>query len=304
MASISKKPNGSYVVRVQTGRKITGGYSSVSKVFWPSKPNLSYASLQRELNMFVESLELQILNGEVSSQNSVPIDPKKTLFEDFCKLFLEIKKSELSPGTIVFYTKIINEHLIPTYGKMRMNEFAIRHVQDYIQFIINKKRQDFHGYGKPMAAATVKRYATVFRSILSLAYKMEYMDIDTRNSRRLVFPPQYRPEVEVYNEKEVKLILSALLEEPIYIRAIIEVAFFTGCRRGEIVGLKWSDIDFEKHRLYVRRSIYKPHGEKAIEKPPKTKNSLRNMVISQRLVDTLIEYKEYQQGYIRLMGDR
>ncbi|MCR5457859.1 MAG: phage integrase SAM-like domain-containing protein [Clostridiales bacterium] len=177
MASITKKPNGSYVIRIQTGKKITGGYSSISKVFWPSKPNLSYASLQRELNMFVDSLELQILNGDISSPNSVPIDQKKTLFEDFCKLFLEIKKAELSPGTIEFYKKIINQHLIPTYGKMHMNEFAIRHVQDYIQFIINKGRQDFHGYGKPMSAATVKRYATVFRSILSLAYKMEYMDI-------------------------------------------------------------------------------------------------------------------------------
>jgi len=43
MASITKKPNGSYVIRIQTGKKITGGYSSISKVFWPSKPNLSYA---------------------------------------------------------------------------------------------------------------------------------------------------------------------------------------------------------------------------------------------------------------------
>ena len=115
---------------------------------------------------------------------------------------------------------------------------------------------------------------------------------------------QYRPEVEVYNEAEVKQILSALMEEPIYIRAIIEVAFFTGCRRGEIVGLKWDDIDLVNHRLYVRRSIYKPHGEKAFEKPPKTRNSLRNMTIPQRLVDTLTEYKEYQQQYAELIGDK
>ena len=303
MASITKRPNGSYVIRIQAGKKISGGYASVSKVFWPSKPNLSYAALQRELDMFINSLELQMLNGDISAPNSVPGDQKRTLFEDFCKLFLEIKKSEISPGTIAFYKKIIEQHLIPTYGKMRMNEFGIRHVQDYIQFIINKGRQDFHGVGKPMSAATVKRYATVFRSILSLAYKMEYMDIDISNSRRLVFPPQYRPEVEVYNEAEVKQILSALLDEPIYIRAIIEVAFFTGCRRGEIVGLKWSDIDFENHRLFVRRSIYKPQGEKAFEKPPKTKNSLRNMVIPQRLIDTLTEYREYQQKYIKMMGD-
>lgn len=303
MSSITKKANGSYVVRVSTGKDYKGKYTSVSKVFRPSKPNLSYASLQRELNMFRENLELQVQNGDITSPNSVPKDHRRTLFEDFCKIFLEIKKTEISPATHAFYAKIIEQHLIPTYGKMHMDEFRIRHVQDFIQFIVSKRREDFHGLGQPVAASTVKRYTTVFRSILSLAYKMEYMDIDISCSRRLVFPQEQRKEVEVYNEAEVRQILSALLEEPIYIRALIEVAFFTGCRRGEIVGLKWDDIDFENHRLYVRRSIYKLHGEKAKEKPPKTKSSLRNMVIPQRLIDTLKEYKDYQNKYIAMMGN-
>ena len=303
MSSITRKPNGSYVIRIPTGKNLKGKYTSVSKVFWPSKPNLSYASLQKELTMFKKTLEMQVLNGDVTSPNSVPKDHKRTLFEDFCKIFLDVKKAEISPATWAFYKKIIDQHLIPAYGKMHMDEFGIRHVQEYIQFITNKEREDFHGLGQPIAATTVKRYATVFRSVLSLAYKMEYMDIDISNSRRLVFPKEQKKEVEVYNQSEVKQILSALLEEPIYIRAIIEVAFFTGCRRGEIVGLKWDDIDFENHRLYVRRSIYKLHGEKSQVKPPKTKSSMRNMVIPQRLIDTLREYKAYQDRYIALMGN-
>ena len=303
MSSVTRKPNGSYVIRIPTGKNLKGKYTSVSKVFWPSKPNLSYASLQKELSIFEKTLEMQVLNGDVTSPNSVPKDHKRTLFEDFCKIFLDIKKTEISPATWAFYKKIIDQHLIPAYGKMHMDEFGIRHVQEYIQFITNKEREDFRGLGQPIAATTVKRYVTVFRSVLSLAYKMEYMDIDISNSRRLVFPKEQKKEVEVYNQSEVKQILSALLEEPIYIRAIIEVAFFTGCRRGEIVGLKWEDIDFENHRLYVRRSIYKLHGEKAQEKPPKTKSSMRNMVIPQRLIDTLSEYKAYQDKYIALMGN-
>lgn len=308
MASITKKPNGSYLVRFSVGRDDCGNPKSVSKIFKPSKPNLSYSSLQKELNLFIETTEVQLLNGEFTNaagKKSVPTPPGKMLFSDFCQKYLGIKQNDLAPGTFVFYKKIIETHLIPTYGKMHLDEFRVRHVQDYISFVTSKGRQDIHAKpGDPMAAGTVKRYATVFRSILSLAYKMEYIDIDISASRRLVFPKDHRKEVEVYTSEEVHQILVGLEEEPIQIRAIIEVALFTGCRRGEIVGLKWSDIDLNAHRLSVRRSIYKPKDGKAFEKVPKTSHSLRDMTIPERLVQTLKEYREHQNQYAAYMGNK
>ena len=209
-------------------------------------------SLQKEMNLFIENLQVQILDGEIQDANGrkiAPNSPGKTLFRDFCEKFLEIKASEIAPGTLAFYRQIIQTHLIPTYGMMRLEEFRVRHVQDYIQFVMAKGRQDIHHPGEQMAAATVKRYATVFRSILSLAYKMEYIDNDISASRRLVFPKNDRKEVEVYSADEVRQILEALEEESVNIKLLVELALFTGCRRGEIVGLKWSDIDFDAHRL-------------------------------------------------------
>ncbi len=308
MASITKKPNGTYLVRFSVGRDDLDNHKTVSKIFKPSKPNLGYAALQKELNFFIETTEVQILNGEftgAAGKNSVPTSPGKMLFSDFCEKYLEIKKNDLAPGTLAFYQKIIRNHLIPTYGKMHLDEFRVRHVQDYITFVISKGRQDIHAKpGDQMAAGTVRRYATVFRSILSLAYKMEYIDIDISASCRLVFPKDQRKEVEVYSSEEVNQILTALEEEPINIRAAIEVALFTGCRRGEIVGLKWLDIDLNAHRLSVKRSIYKPKNGKAIEKVPKTRHSLRDMTIPQRLVNTLVEYKKHQEQYATYMGDK
>ena len=306
MASVTKKPNGTYLVRVSAGKDDFGRQITVSRTFTPSRPNLSYASLQKEIGIFTDSLESQILSGDIlrpDGKKIEPNDPGKMLFKDFCPKFLEIKKNEIAPGTLAFYKKIIDEHLIPTYGMMHLDEFRVRHVQDYIAFVQRKGRQDIHHPGTQMAAATVKRYATVFRSVLSLAYKLEYIDNDISASRRLIFPKNERKEVEVYSSDEVKQILDALEEESINIKAIVEIALFTGCRRGEIVGLKWSDIDFESHRLSVRRSIYKPKGEKAFEKEPKTKNSRRDMVIPERLVETLKKYRENQNIYAKMMGD-
>ena len=222
-------------------------------------------------------------------------------FSVFSKRFLEIKKDTLSPNTLPFYERVINKHLIPMFGNLRLDEFKVYHIQQFITFLCNMDRDDGHD-GK-ISPQTVKRYTTVLRSILSLAYKMEYMESDISLSRRLQFPTEKTSEVEAYSFDEVKKILEALTSEPIHIRAMIETAIFTGCRRAEIVGLKWSDIDFENRTLQVKRSIYKAAGEKAQEKSPKSKNGVRSMSIPQRLCDTLLAYKEQQDRYRTFFED-
>mgnify|MGYP003315530183 CR=1 FL=1 len=118
MASVTKKPNGTYLVRVSAGKDDYGRQITVSRTFTPSRPNLSYASLQKEIGIFTDSLESQILSGDIlrpDGKKIEPNDPGKMLFKDFCPKFLEIKKNEIAPGTLAFYKKTIDEHLIPTY---------------------------------------------------------------------------------------------------------------------------------------------------------------------------------------------
>ena len=102
--------------------------------------------------------------------------------------------------------------------------------------------------------------------------------------------------------EEVTDILQAAESEPLQIRALVEVALFTGLRRGEIVGLKWKDVDFDKRLLSVKRSIYKPKDQKALEKAPKSKCSIRTIAIPERLCDTLRAYKEHQDRHASFMG--
>ena len=81
---------------------------------------------------------------------------------------------------------------------------------------------------------------------------MEYIEDDISSSKRLVFPKEETPEIEVFSEDELNTIFEALESEPINIRVLIELALMTGCRRGEIVGLKWSDIDLEKQTISIK----------------------------------------------------
>lgn len=72
----------------------------------------------------------------------------------------------------------------------------------------------------------------------------------------------------------------------------IATAIYTGARRGEIAGLKWEDIDFEKRTMYIRRSVVKLAQQEPEIKLPKTISSIRQIAIPQALCDILQELKK------------
>ena len=295
MANITQKPNGTYLVRISCGRDImTGKQILRGRIFKPSKTDLSQERFQKELNEFIEDFtdELQCERNRKKPENKI--------VSDFAKEYLSIQRTSLSPTSYVLYERIIEQYILPTFGRMRLRDIKTYHIQDFIMKLNSMPRRD----GKPghIAPQTVKRYTTVLRSMLTMAYKMYYMDDDVGLSRRLTFPKERYQEVDVFTIEEVKTILTAAKTEPINIKLLIELAFYTGLRRGEIVGLKWSDIDFEKQLLSVKRSIYKPKGKKATEKEPKSLSSIRTISIPNSLCETLQQYRKYQTNYALSLG--
>ena len=295
MANITPKSNGTYLIRISCGSDEAGKPITKSRVFKPSKPNLSYPKLNKEIDAFVKAFEEEI------EQFGLQERPDRIRFAAFCETYLEIKKSTLAPTTFPFYESVVREMLIPMFGTLRMRDIRTHHVQQFIQYLYNDRPRGDGAEGH-IAPATVKRYTTVLRSILTLAYKMEYIDEDVGVSRRIEFPKADTPEVEAFTMEEVTDILQAAESEPLQIRALVEVALFTGLRRGEIVGLKWEDVDLDKRLLSVKRSIYKPKDQKALEKAPKSKCSIRTIAIPERLCDTLRAYKEHQDRHASFMG--
>ncbi len=296
MASVTPKSNGTYLIRVSCGLDSSGKQISRSKIFKPSKPNLSYQKLNKEIDAFIADFEL-----EARSESAI-IRPDKVTFAEFVEKYLEVKKPVLSPNTYVFYERIIRSELIPMFGAMKLREIRTYHVQQFIQYLTNEKKRD-DGVEGGIVASTVRRYTTVLRSILTLAYKLEYTDDDVGSSRRIEFPKEASAEVEVFTIEEVQQIMEALESEPLNIRLLVEMAIFTGMRRGEIVGLKWGDIDFQNQKISIKRSIYKPKDGKALEKEPKSKYSIRTIAIPEQLCKTLLAYRAHQDRHISFLGD-
>lgn len=111
MANIVRKPNGTYLIRISAGKDDRGKPVTVSRTFAPERNEPFYrkssgADFERRNS------------GCERAENRTKLS-RKTLFRDFCEKFLEIKASEIAPGTLAFYRQIIQTHLIPTYGMMR-----------------------------------------------------------------------------------------------------------------------------------------------------------------------------------------
>ena len=181
MASIISRANGTYLIRISCGVDSSGKQISRSKTFKPSKLNLPYSRLNKEIEDFTAAFEREV-EAEGLFRN---VCPDKITFADFCTQYLEIKKNSLSPQTYNFYSKVIGEELMPMFARMKMKDLRTYHIQQFIQYLSTEKKR-LDGREGNIAASTVKRYTTVLRSIVTTAYKLEYIEDDIGRSRSTV----------------------------------------------------------------------------------------------------------------------
>lgn len=332
MAYIKERGNNNYFVRVSYGMLDNGRPFQKSRLFHPSKVNLPESKVRKELDAFVKALEeecrieFQSKHQQKTTEDAVeeeilqddskeeskavpqpvftPVSTSTTpLFSDFCQIYLTAKKENISSTTYLLYETAIHRILIPKLGHLHLDEIKPYHVQELINFLatpsgrVDKK-------GEKLAPATIRRYFTILQSIMTMAWKQEYINSNPADTRRLEISKIVTPEVEAFSNEEIAEILKMAQLEPIHIHAVIATAIYTGARRGEIAGLKWEDVDFEKRTMYIRRSVVKLAQQEPEIKLPKTISSIRQMAIPQALCDILQELKKEQDRKKALLGEK
>lgn len=149
----------------------------------------------------------------------------------------------------------------------------------------------FRPSGKPekLSSKTILHHHRLISSILHTAVQWQY--IPANPAERVKPPKVKRDEAEFLDDEQAMHLLELLEEQPIYYRTAIAVLLFTGMRRGELLGLTWEDIDFEKQTIRICRTLqYLPGRGVFVDE---TKNYSSNRVIKAPL--SAMEYfKEYQ----------
>ncbi len=243
-----------------------------------------YGKTQKEVR---EKLRVAI---NEQKQGVLPIGPDQTL-GSYLSTWLElVHKPVVEPRTYEQYLSVINAHLVPSLGKIKLQKLTMQQLR---AFYAEKIKE-----GK--APRTVSQYHSVIRKALDDAVNDGLV---SRNVASLVRPPtarRYEPQVLTI-EQAKKLLESARGHR---LEALIIVAVTTGAREGELLGLHWSDVDFEQKVMYVRRSIGRVKGRGLVENEPKTKTSRRKVMLSDVAITALKEHKVLQDSRRVEVGEK
>ena len=197
-------------------------------------------------------------------------------------------KPTLRETTQSTYENRIYHHIIPSIGKIPLNKLTTNDIQ---QFYAKLKRGGRLRYtdlkGEGLSDRMVRACHASCRMALEKAVTEGLIRINPAVGCKL--PPKKAREMQVLTQPEILRFLSQAKEEGYYELFLLELT--TGMRRGEILGLRWSDLNLTTGELHIQRQVVLT-GKQNIISQPKTKASVRTLVLPPDMVEILAELRQ------------
>ena len=167
----------------------------------------------------------------------------------------------LRPSTARMYRQHIDDYLTPQLGRIRLSRLAAGDIASAYDAIMRRPVRP----QQPLQAATLRRVHATLRAALNIAVRARKIDSNPANF--VTLPDAKRPQVVPWSPDELAAFLGQLEHEPL--GCLFEVMAFTGLRRGEALGLRWSDVDLDAKTITVRQTLIE-YGTKVEFGRPKT----------------------------------
>jgi integrase len=213
---------------------------------------------------------------------------KLTVAEYLTRWLNDYVRTNVSPSTVLPYSTCVHRHLTPALGAIPLTKLRPQHIQQYYSQALRDGRSDGRGGG--LSPTTVLYHHRVLREALQHAVRWQLL---ARNPADAVDPPRAeRREIGTLNAEEVRRLLLAAEETPH--GALVHLAAMTGMRRGELLGLRWRDVDLDGATLHVRQTLKRLPGNRLGYGPPKTHRSSRPVALSPETVRSLRAHRSRQ----------
>ena len=222
-------------------------------------------------------------------ENRKSLGEEHLLFHEFLKQWLEKTKNSISSSTYYEYRKLVHNGICPYYEQKGIALLDLKpyHIQDFY----DHKLQNDH-----VSAATIHHYHASMHKALNYAVRMER--IAANPADKVTLPKKEKHISNHYSAEELKQVLEKA--KGTQIEPVVRLAAWFGLRRGEIIGMRWSSIDFENNVLSVTGTVKDKglSGSKIrnmyYESSTKTAASLRSFPMSEEVATYLTGLKAQQ----------
>jgi integrase len=198
-------------------------------------------------------------------KNGLSLAGAQATMSAYMEHWLETAKSNLRPNTYAQYGQIIRGHILPALGKVRLKDLR----PDMIQTLYNQKLAD------GASGRTVQMIHAVLHHALDQAVKWGLLGRNPADA--VVRPKARRAEMKVLDDGQVRTLLLAARGSRYEV--LFQVAVTTGLREGELLGLKWSDLDWKTRRLQIQRQVQRQKGKGIVFTEPKSAAGRRSVVL-------------------------
>ena len=203
--------------------------------------------------------------------------------------FENVAKIKVRPSSHQTYKGYIDNHIKPNIGNIPLEKLTTMDLQKFYRNLLTKgrvERIESKEQPKGLSAKTVRNINQVISSAMDLAVAQKIILVNPTNACEL--PKVEHQEMQTIPAEQLQAFLDEARATGVYEMYYIELA--TGLRRGELLGLKWQDVDWKNGIIKVRRQVARIDGE-IVEAPLKTKNSYRAVTISQQAIEVLKQQK-------------
>ncbi len=250
----------------------------------------TYIGTKKEAILRENEIKLQLKNNTYVRKNKITMTE---LIDEWLKYI----KNNIGIKTYTEYNRNCN-NIKQSIGHIKVKDINVKILEDFYNELktCKGKGKNKEGYSEK----TIKHHYTLISEILNCAVKWGYL---YNNPNKNVIPIKvHKKEIQCYSPEDVEKLLNVLKNESIKYQAIILLAIDSGCRRGEITGLNWEDIDFEKSTININKATQYVAGYGTFEKSTKTDTSNRIIYIAPTTMQILRQYKKEQYKQQMLLG--
>ena len=273
--NIRKRSDGRWEGRYTAGRDPETGKTVYKNVLGKTQAKVK-AKLKRAIQENTEVDTLKAAQYTVGQWMDI-------WFENYAKI-------KVRPSSHQTYRGYIDNHIKPNIGKIQLNKLTTLELQKLYKKLLSRGRVDrieAKGQPKGLSPKTVRNIHQVISSAMDFAKAQKLIAVNPTDGCAL--PKLEHREMKTLPVEQLASFLREAKESGVFEMYYIELA--TGLRRGELLGLKWEDLDLEQGTLRVQRQVSRINGE-VVEAPLKTKNSYRTISLGADAVGILNEQRK------------